>query len=96
MGCEMSWGMLLVGLGVPAKSQQSLCPFHPFPSPGVGSAVVGGDGGASDARVLFALWHCPCWPSGHRERGSSSGQRQCRASRSDRFGHGWHQDGDLL
>lgn len=50
MGCEMSRGMLLVGLGVPPKSQQVLCPFHPLPSMSVGNVVEGGDGGASDAR----------------------------------------------
>lgn len=51
MGCEMSWGMLLVGLGVPPKGQQGLCPFHPLLSPSVGNVVVAWNGGASDARA---------------------------------------------
>lgn len=51
----MSWGMLLVGLGVPPKSQQGLCPFQPLPSPGAGNGVVGGNGGARDATAPAGL-----------------------------------------
>lgn len=71
MGCEMSWGMLLLGLGVPPKSQQGLWPFHPLPSPSVGDVVVGGNGGASSARGPVGTVPLPLLPS----RGQGEGEQ---------------------
>lgn len=66
MGCEMSWGVLRVGLGV-------LCPFRPLPSPRVGNVVLGGDGGASHARGPVCTVPLPLLPLRAQDRGNSSG-----------------------
>lgn len=73
MGCEMSWGMLLLGLGVSPKSQQGPWPFHPLPSPSAGEVVVGGSGGASSARG--SCWHCATAPAPLQGTGTGGAAR---------------------